>query len=313
MKKQELKLAFAGTPEISAMVLKALIDNHYNVVAAFTQPDRPAGRGKKLVSSAVKQLAEAHDIAVFQPLSFKKQPEYIEWLKALEVDVMVVVAYGLLLPKIVLDTPKFGCLNIHVSLLPRWRGAAPIQRAIEAGDRETGVCIMQMDEGLDTGDILAERRCDIADDDTAERLHDKLGVLSVPALFEVLDHIEEIKPVKQQGLPCYAHKITKEEARINWQDSATVIARRERAFSPWPGLYFELDGQMIKVMGLEVMVGHGQAPGTIVNITKEGVDVATGDGMLRIKNLQFPGKKMMSISVVLNGRDLRPLTGRKLL
>lgn len=229
MTNTKLRIVFAGTPEISKVVLSALIKDEYDIVGVFTQPDRMKGRGKKVLPSPVKTLASEHNLKVFQPVSFRKEPEYIEQLKSLKPDVMIVLAYGLILPKAVLEVPKYGCINIHVSLLPKWRGAAPIQRAIEAGDRQTGVSIMQMDEGLDTGDVLHQQKIDIDIADTSALLHDKLAELSIPAVKKVLSDINNktLCAIKQDHEKAsYAHKISKEEGRIDFSQSAHEIERK---------------------------------------------------------------------------------------
>ncbi|KZZ09336.1 methionyl-tRNA formyltransferase, partial [Oleiphilus sp. HI0078] len=234
-----MKIIFAGTPEFAAKSLQAIIDQNHEVIAVYTQPDRPAGRGKKLVKSEVKQVAEAHGIPVFQPEKLTN-PEAQTELAALKADLMIVAAYGLLLPKAVLDMPTFGCINIHASLLPRWRGAAPIQRAIQEGDRETGITIMQMDVGLDTGDMLLKLKTDITDQDTGGSLHDRLAEQGASAILQYLEQRETLAAEPQDNeLANYAHKLSKQEACINWQDSAQQICRNIRAFNPWPVSFLE--------------------------------------------------------------------------
>ena len=231
-----LKIIFAGTPDFAASALSALIESEHDVVAVYTQPDRPAGRGRKLRASPVKELALKHDIPVLQPEKLK-DAETHDVLRSFNADVMIVAAYGLILPQAVLDIPRLGCLNIHASLLPRWRGAAPIQRAIAAGDKESGITIMQMDAGLDTGDILLLSHCPINDNDNGGDLHDRLAEMGASSILEALKDIESgnTKPIKQDdALATYAHKLDKKEAIINWKDSAENIERLIRAFNPWP-------------------------------------------------------------------------------
>ncbi|WP_119343300.1 methionyl-tRNA formyltransferase [Facilibium subflavum] len=313
-KHKNLRIVFAGTPEISATVLQGLIDNNQNIVGVFTQPDRTKGRGRKLQASPVKQLASSQGIEVFQPVSFKKEPQAIEALKALKPDVMVVIAYGLILPKEVLDVPKAGCINIHVSLLPKWRGAAPIQRAIEAGDEKMGITIMQMDEGLDTGDILYQIETEILNQDTAASLHDRLAQLSVPAVIHVLAKIEQdcLQPQKQDDTKAtYAAKLTKEEGRINWALSANEISRKFRAFDPWPGSFIIVDDQVIKVTDVKVCKCHNTAfPGEVVDVTDDGIKVQTAKGCLIIGTLQFPGKKMQAVKSLQHGYALKQWVGK---
>lgn len=303
---QSLRIIFAGTPDFAAQHLDALLNTQHDIVAVYTQPDRPAGRGKKLTASSVKTLALAHDIPVYQPTTFKNNEEAQRELDSLEADIMVVVAYGLLLPKAVLDAPKHGCINVHGSILPYWRGAAPIQRAVWAGDRETGVTIMQLDEGMDTGDILSILREPITATDTSESMYNKLAQLGPKALCEALDKISvgDIHPQKQDNaIATHAQKLSKEEAKIDWSDSAEHIERCVRAFNPWPISYFELDGKNIKVWESHVETQSPQAPsGTIISADKKGICIATGTNTLCITKLQIPGKKAMSASDVLNSR-----------
>jgi methionyl-tRNA formyltransferase len=305
---QGLRIIFAGTPEFAAEHLKALLDSRHQVVAVYSQPDRPAGRGKKLTASPVKEVALAHDIPVYQPLNFKS-PEAVAELAALDADLMVVVAYGLILPKVVLDAPRLGCINVHASILPRWRGAAPIQRAIEAGDSETGVTIMQMDVGLDTGDMLIKAFCPILSDDTGGSLHDKLISIGTPALIEALDLIESgaIKPEKQDDrLSNYAPKLSKEEAALNWQLSATELERQVRAFNPFPVAHTKpagaSDDQRIRVWAATAAdKTSNAAPGSITEISSEGLRIACKNGQLILEQLQLPGKKAMNVSEILRG------------
>jgi methionyl-tRNA formyltransferase len=301
----KLKLIFAGTPDFAARHLAALLSSDHEVVAVYTQPDKPAGRGQKLTASPVKDLALAHDLPVYQPASLRNEEAQAE-LAALGADLMVVVAYGLILPKAVLDTPRLGCLNVHGSLLPRWRGAAPIQRAIWAGDAETGVTIMQMDVGLDTGAMIRKVSCTIASDETSASLYDKLAELGPQALVDTLDAMaagDTTAEAQDDALANYAQKLSKEEARIDWSMEAVAIERCIRAFNPWPISWFEVADQTIKVWQAEVIDSdHGQPVGTLLKADKQGIDVATGKGVLRLLTLQPPGKKAMSVPDLLNSR-----------
>ncbi|WP_114196094.1 methionyl-tRNA formyltransferase [Edaphovirga cremea] len=300
-----LRIIFAGTPDFAARHLDALLSSEHQVIGVFTQPDRPAGRGNKLTPSPVKMLAEQHGIPVFQPKSLR--PEESQRLVAdLNADIMVVVAYGLILPKAVLDMPKLGCINVHGSLLPRWRGAAPIQRALWAGDTETGVTIMQMDVGLDTGDMLHKVSCEISPEDTSASLYDALAQLGPQGLLETLTQLAEgiaIPEVQDESLVTYAEKLSKEEARLDWRLSAGQLERCIRAFNPWPVSYFMVEDQPVKVWKSEVAQNVSSVPpGTIVSADKQGIKVATADGVLNITQLQPAGKKMMSSQDLLNSR-----------
>ena len=301
----KLKLIFAGTPDFAARHLAALLSSDHEVVAVYTQPDKPAGRGQKLTASPVKELALANDLPVYQPASLRNEEAQAE-LAALGADLMVVVAYGLILPKAVLDTPRLGCLNVHGSLLPRWRGAAPIQRAIWAGDAETGVTIMQMDVGLDTGAMIRKVSCPIAFDETSASLYDKLAELGPQALVDTLNAMaagETAAEAQDDALANYAQKLSKEEARIDWSMEAVAIERCIRAFNPWPISWFEVAEQTIKVWQAGVIDSdHGQSAGTLLKADKQGIDVATGKGVLRLLTLQPPGKKAMSVPDLLNSR-----------
>jgi len=300
-----LRIIFAGTPDFAAVHLKALVDSDHEVVAVYSQPDRPAGRGKKLQPSPVKQVALEHDIPVYQPLNFKDSAD-VETLKSLNADVMVVVAYGLLLPKNVLDAPKYGCLNVHASLLPRWRGAAPIQRCIEAGDMVTGITIMQMDVGLDTGYMLSKVTTGINLDDTGGSLHDRLASMGPDALLKTLANVEAgtLNPEAQNdALANYAHKLTKQEALLDWQQDAEVLARRIRAFNPFPMAYTLLGDERIRIHAADVIEKATQlTPGTIANVTSDGIEVACNEGVLRLTRIQLAGKKPMSVAEVINGQ-----------
>jgi methionyl-tRNA formyltransferase len=302
-----LRIIFAGTPEFAATHLAELIASQHEVVAVYTQPDRPAGRGKKLTASPVKKLAEQAGLPVVQPKTLRDtdaQAELANW----EADAMIVVAYGLILPQAVLDAPRLGCLNVHASLLPRWRGAAPIQRAIEAGDSHSGITIMQMDAGLDTGAMLATARCAIANTTTAASLHDELAELGSPLLLHVLDSLEQHQAqaqVQDDNLATYADKILKPEAQIDWQLSAEELDRRIRAFNPFPVCYSELGDQRVKIWRASARPGQpgGIAPGTLVSAESHGLVVQCGDGQLVIEQLQLPGGKPLETAQVLNARS----------
>jgi methionyl-tRNA formyltransferase len=301
-----LRIIFAGTPAFAAAHLQALLNwDGGEVVAVYTQPDRPAGRGKQLAASPVKQLALVNGLPVLQPASLRNAEAQAE-LKALGADIMVVVAYGLILPPVVLATPRLGCVNVHASILPRWRGAAPIQRAIEAGDDETGVTIMQMDEGLDTGAMLAIVRCPIVADETAATLHDKLAAIGAPALLETLQALADNRANPQQQndeLTCYAAKISKEEALIDWQQNAVELDRRIRAFNPFPIAYSPLHNERVKIYRADIGPAVTAAPGVIVSADREAIVVACGGGTsVRLLALQFPGGKILSCAEVMNGR-----------
>ena len=304
-----MRIIFAGTPDFAARHLTALIEaEDMQVVAVYTQPDRPAGRGKKVQASAVKELALAHNLPVFQPENLKTQQAQAE-LAELQADVMVVVAYGLILPAPVLAAPRLGCVNVHGSLLPRWRGAAPIQRAIWAGDNETGVTIMQMDEGLDTGPMLAKSRINIEKSDTSASLYEKLAKLGPLALVETLRSMktgDTYAAAQEDSSAIYAKKLSKEEGIIDWQQSAEFIERCIRAFNPWPGSTFShpaYPDAPLKVWQAEVVKSPSSAvAGTIVASSKHGIDVACGEGVLRLLQLQPAGKKAMPVADLLNAR-----------
>ncbi|GGZ09186.1 MULTISPECIES: methionyl-tRNA formyltransferase [Shewanella] len=300
-----LKVIFAGTPDFAARHLQTLLNSEHEVIAVYTQPDRPAGRGQKLMPSPVKALAVEHNLPVYQPKSLRND-EAQQQLAALEADIMVVVAYGLILPQAVLDAPRLGCINVHGSILPRWRGAAPIQRAIWAGDQETGVTIMQMDAGLDTGAMLLKTRLPITAEDTSASLYEKLAKQGPEALLQALQGLAtntlSAEP-QDDGLACYADKLSKEEAVINWQKPAQTLWQEIRAFNPWPVSYFVLQQQNIKVWQASVESSANIAqPGTIVRADKHGIAVATGAGLLLLQTLQLPGKKATSVADILNAR-----------
>ena len=305
---EKLRIIFAGTPDFAATHLQALLDSHHDVIAVYTQPDKPAGRGKKLQASPVKQLAEKHNLPVYQPKSLRKAEAQAE-LEALNADVMVVVAYGLILPEAVLNAPKYGCLNVHGSLLPRWRGAAPIQRAIWAGDSETGITIMQMDIGLDTGDMLYKVSTPILPTETSASLYQKLAELAPPALLTVLDGLTsgQFSPEKQQNeLANYADKLTKEEAKLDWHLLAEQLERNIRAFNPAPVAYLTLNvadkEERIKVYQANVLAHQAANIGAVLAVEKSGIQIATQQGVLNITQLQPASKKPMSVQEFLNGR-----------
>ena len=298
-----LRIIFAGTPDFAAAALEALLNTSHEILAVYTQPDRPAGRGRKLKPSPVKQLALEHQLPVLQPASLKTA-ESLEELRAFEADVMVVAAYGLLLPAEVLKLPRYGCLNIHASLLPRWRGAAPIQRAILAGDSETGITIMQMDAGLDTGAMLLKKSCAITPKDTSASLHDRLAELGAQAIVEALDQLSDLKAVPQdESQVTYASKLAKSEALIDWHNSAEEIARQVRAYNPWPVAQTSVNGQTLRIWAAEPQTGQVESPaGTVLRQHKQGIEIACGKGVLRITHLQPAGSKPMNAAAFLNGR-----------
>jgi len=312
-----MRIIFAGTPEFSVCTLQALIKAGHDVVCVYTQPDRKTGRGQKLTPPAVKQCAVKHSIPVRQPLSLKGEVEQQE-LKELEADVMIVVAYGLLLPQAVLDAPKFGCLNIHASLLPKWRGAAPIQRSIQNGDDKTGVCIMQMDIGLDTGDVLLRAETPILANDTSASLHDKLADIGAEALITCLADLEDYQSkalVQDHENATYAHKITKAEANIDWQQSALEIDQQIRAFKPWPisQTYLiektedqnETESTRYRIWKSEPLdEPHTHNAGEIIRTDKSGIYVACGEGVIKLETLQRDGSKAMQASDLINGNKL---------
>ncbi|WP_414609402.1 methionyl-tRNA formyltransferase [Stenotrophomonas sp. BR163] len=304
-----MRIVFAGTPEFAVSSLRAAT-RHHEVVAVYTQPDRPAGRGRGLAPSPVKLEAVARGIPVYQPESLKDEAAQ-QQLRDLQPDLMVVVAYGLLLPKAVLAIPTHGCWNVHASLLPRWRGAAPIQRAIQAGDAKTGVCLMQMEAGLDTGPVLLHQELPIAATDTGGQLHDKLAELGAQVLSDGLGLLRAgIKPIArpqpEQGVT-YAHKLDKAEARLDWAQGADVLARTVRAFNPWPIAEATLAGERVRIHGAVALdAAHGQAPGTVLAASRDGIDIACGQGALRLRTLQREGGKAITAADYLNARrDLR--------
>lgn len=300
-----MRIVFAGTPEFAVSSLRAAA-RHHEVVAVYTQPDRPAGRGRGLAPSPVKLEAVARGIPVYQPESLKDEAAQ-QQLRDLQPDLMVVVAYGLILPKAVLAIPTHGCWNVHASLLPRWRGAAPIQRAIQAGDAKTGVCLMQMEAGLDTGPVLLHQELPIAATDTGGQLHDKLAELGAQVLSDGLGLLRAgIKPIARpqpaQGVT-YAHKLDKAEARLDWAQDADALARTVRAFNPWPIAEATLAGERVRIHGAVALdLAHGQAPGTVLAASRDGIDIACGQGALRLRTLQREGGKAITAADYLNAR-----------
>lgn len=292
-----MRLVFMGTPAFAARALQALVDAGHDICAVYSQPPRPAHRGKKLTPSPVQALAQTLDLPVFTPLKLRDAERQAEFA-AHRADVAVVAAYGLILPQPVLDAPRYGCLNIHASLLPRWRGAAPIQRAIEAGDTETGICIMQMEAGLDTGPVLLRRPCPIAPDETAATLHDRLAALGAEAIVDALAHLRTLTPQPQdESRATYAAKIDKAEAKLDWSQPATLLERRVRAFCPAPGAYFLLGDERIRVLAAEVMDADG-TPGTVLDAS---LTIACGAQALRPALVQRAGKAAMPTTEMLRG------------
>ena len=310
-----LKIIFAGTPDFSVPPLQALIDSPHEVVAVYTQPDRPAGRGRKLSPGPVKVCAQEHGLTVMQPEKLKSSEEQ-QPLLDLKADLMVVVAYGIILPEAILNAPRLGCINIHASLLPRWRGAAPIQRAILAGDKETGITIMQMDIGLDTGDMLLKKSCAIEPDDTGSRLHDRLSMMGAEALMEALPGISSasLTGEKQDDTQAnYASKLHKSEALIDWSQSASSIQQQVNAFNAWPVAQTPIDiknngkPQMLRIWQAQALnddKAKTAKPGQVINCDKQGIYVATGDGVLRLLQIQMPGKKPMDALAFVNAHDI---------
>jgi len=302
-----MKIIFAGTPEFAAVALDRLRKSEHDIIAVYTQPDRPAGRGRKMTASAVKKLAIDANIPVYQPASLKT-PEEQHQLMEFDADLMIVAAYGLLLPKTVLQIPRLGCINIHASLLPRWRGAAPIQRAILAGDSETGITIMQMDEGLDTGGMLLKESCEILPSDNAQSLHDKLAIIGGNAIIKAVADLEngQFTAEKQNdSLACYAKKLQKTEAPIDWNKPAIELQRQIQAYNPWPVAQCLYEDKVLRVwQATSTGEKHYSSPGEIVAVDKKTIDVATSCGCLKIEKVQLPGGKPMDASSFANGREL---------
>lgn len=306
--KQDLRIVYAGTPDFAVPALERLLSHGFRPKAVLTQPDRPAGRGRRVQASPVKQAAVAANIPVYQPVSLK-EPGTVEQVSALQADLLIVVAYGLILPPAILAMPRHGCWNIHASLLPRWRGAAPIQRAIEAGDSETGVCIMQMDEGLDTGPVLHRSTIPIDPDETGGSLHDKLADTGADALLSCIEALARgapPKPVRQaiEGVS-YARKLLKAEAQIDWGQSAEILERKIRAFNPWPVTWCNINGERTRIWRAAFESRHHDSrPGTVLRTSKAGIDIATGKQVLRLLELQRPGGKRMVAAEYLNARSV---------
>ncbi len=300
-----LRIIFAGTPAFAVPCLRAAA-RHNEVVAVYTQPDRPAGRGRALTASPVKLEALQRGIEVLQPETLKKKVSR-DALRALEPDIMIVVAYGLILPQSILDIPKYGCWNVHASLLPRWRGAAPIQRAIEAGDTESGVCLMQMEKGLDTGPVLLSQSLAIGAHDTGGQLHDRLSELGAQVLADGLGLLRAgivpvARPQPDDGV-IYAHKLDKHEAKLDWSQPAAALANKVRAFNPWPVAEAEIAGERLRIHGaIAVSVARSQTPGTVLAAGRDGIDIACADGALRIRTLQRAGGKVITAADYLNAR-----------
>ena len=308
-----LNIIFAGTPDFAAKHLAALINSEHNVIAVYCPPDKPAGRGKKLTACATKLLALEHNITVEQPHNFKEESDQ-QQLASYNADVMVVVAYGLLLPEVILNSPRLGCINVHGSILPKWRGAAPIQRSLEAGDAETGVTIMQMDKGLDTGAMILKATCDITATDTSASLYEKLAELGPIALIDTLALMSEDKHQAQpqdNNLATYAAKLDKNEAECHWQLSASELDRKIRAYIPWPVAQFtfnenkngKIEQHRIRIWQASIVENHSNAePGIIIQADKQGIVVATGEQALQLEVIQIPGKKAMPVADILNAR-----------
>ncbi len=308
-----MRAIFAGTPEFSVGILKALIDAKFDVVGVYCQPDRPSGRGQVLSACPVKSYASEHNLNIFQPESLKDDKAQ-QNLASLKADVMVVVAYGQLLPKTVLAIPKYGCLNIHASLLPRWRGAAPVQRAILAGDTTTGINIIQMNQGLDTGDILLEKTCAITDIDTAQSLHDKLATLGADAIVETLKNLDNLSPATQnEAGATYAKKLKKDEAWIDWTQSAIQINQQIRAFNPYPiaqthAKSTTFNDKVLRILSVNVIDSvHNKKPGEVIQCTQGICHIATGDGVLSLQQVQLSGKKALNIKNFTNAYQLTQL------
>ena len=305
-----LKIIFAGTPDFAASALQACIASRHHVVAVYTQPDRPAGRGRKIKYGPVKQLAIDAGITVFQPQRLNQEQQ--NQIESLQADIMLVSAYGLLLPKTVLDIPKLGCINIHASLLPRWRGAAPIQYSIIAGDQKTGISIMQMEQGLDTGPVLQQFECEIQATDTGSSLHDRLACMAAAEIVQVLENLQDGKLVAQpqdESLASYAGKITKQEACINWQLSAVEIARKILAFNSWPVAYTYFAQHRLRIWQAELSnTKSDKPPGSVLSSDKQSMEVVTGEGVIKLIAIQLSGGKIISAQDFINAHDVSELS-----
>ncbi|ADJ29791.1 methionyl-tRNA formyltransferase [Nitrosococcus watsonii] len=305
-------IVFAGTPVFAAVALRRLLETGYRIGAVYTQPDRPSGRGRRLVPSPVKDIAITHQLPLYQPATLKDKASQTQ-LAALAPDLMVVAAYGLILPTAVLQIPPLGCINIHASLLPRWRGAAPIQRALLAGDKETGISIMQMDAGLDTGPVLHTARYPIQPKDTAAIVHDQLAELGAEALLQCLPSLLEKKAntavLQDESRACYAPKIRKEEAWLDWSQPAIFLERQVRAFNPWPVAQTQIEGRILRVWSATALAKTTHVlPGTLLAVHKTGIDIATGNGTLRLLEVQPAGKRVMTVQAYLSAHLLTPGT-----
>ena len=303
-----MRIIFAGTPDFAAQILRALIGTEYEICAVYTKPDRPAGRGHKLTASPVKKLAIEHQLPIQQSINFKTA-ETKKIISSYQADLMIVAAYGVLLPQEILDTPKLGCINVHASLLPKWRGAAPIQRAILAGDHETGISIMQMRSGLDTGPVLTQAKCPINNGVTAQILHDFLALLGAKTLLEVLPNIIELQQhAKRQDnkLSCYACKLQKQETLIDWNEPAGYIMRQILAFNSWPVSQTIWKNKILKIWYANTLQinEHYATPGDIIATNSMGIDIATGDGVLRATQIQIPGKRSISVANFINANSI---------
>ncbi|QPK61965.1 methionyl-tRNA formyltransferase [Methylomonas sp. LL1] len=297
-----MKIIFAGTPDFAVPTLRALVNSTHDVCAVYTQPDRPAGRGRKLSASPIKQLAQAHDIPVYQPENFK-QPESLAQLASLNADLMVVIAYGLILPQAVLDSPQLGCINVHGSLLPRWRGAAPIHRALMAGDSKTGITIMKVAKKLDAGDMLLKIECPIGANDTSGSLHDILAQIGADGLIQVVEQFQQgsvTAEVQDESLVTYAHKLEKHEAVLDWQDSAIELDRKIRGLNPWPVAQTLFKGEVLRVWNCVLTDKTSDLPPGTLNCSEHALDVATGAGVVRLLEVQLPGGKRIAGKDFLN-------------
>jgi methionyl-tRNA formyltransferase len=300
-----MKIVFAGTPDFAVPTLQALLDSEHQICGVYTQPDRPAGRGRKLTASPVKALAVSANLPVFQPENFK-QAGALEQLAALEPDLIVVIAYGLILPQAVLDIPKFGSINVHGSLLPRWRGAAPIHRAVMAGDDKTGITIMKVVKKLDAGDMLYKIECPINADSTSSELHDQLAEIGAQGLIQVVNQIEQgtlIAEPQDEALVTYAHKLEKNEAVLDWQKSAVELERQVRGLNAWPVAQTLYKGEVLRVWRSEVIDGESDLPAGTISCQQHALDVTTGNGVLRLLEVQLPGGKRIAGKDFLNAHQ----------